>query len=268
VAELDELLDAIDAALDTADVAEALRLARQTVSEYPSEPEAHLALGDTLWDGGDLRGAQSAYESAARIAPDAPEVLTSLAWVHFGMADFAAARQVATRSLELEETAGACALLGRLAERSGLLAEADRLAKRAHRLDPDGFPLPCRFPDEDFRAAVAEALDRLPDEFRRALDGEVAVLVEPVPAVEVLTAVDPPFDPEILGLYVGTPLPERESLPATGKLPDVVYLFQRNLEHAAADRDELLEQIAITVYHEIGHYLGYDDDELEERGFG
>lgn len=268
MAELDELLDAIDAALDTDDVDEALRLARQTVREYPSEPEAHLAYGDTLWDAGDLRAARTAYESAARIAPDAPDVLTSLAWAHFGMTDFAAAREVASRALALDESAGACALLGRLAERSGMLADADRLAKRAHKLDRDAFPLPCRFADEDFRGAVAEALDRLPEEFRRALDGEVAVLVEPVPPAEVLTSVDPPFDPEILGLYVGTPLPERESSSPTGKLPDVVYLFQRNLEHAAADRDELLEQIAITVYHEIGHYLGYDDDELEERGFG
>jgi predicted Zn-dependent protease with MMP-like domain len=80
--------------------------------------------------------------------------------------------------------------------------------------------------------------------------------------------VDPPWDPEIYGLYVGVPLPEREATTLGPKLPDVVYLFHHNLEYAAADRAGLLDEISVTVYHEIGHYLGYDDDALEERGFG
>jgi predicted Zn-dependent protease with MMP-like domain len=265
---LDDLLAAIDDALDGEDPDEALRLAREAVRDYPAEPDAHLALGDALWDAGELRAARGAYEIAVRSAADAPDILNSLAEICFALCDFAAAREWATRSLALEETAVACAILCRLAERAGMLQEADRLARRAHALDPDGHPLPFRLPDEEFRATVSEALDRLPDEFRQALDGEVAVLVEPVPSVEVLRGEDPPFDPEILGLYAGVPLPERDTAAATGKLPDVVYLFQRNLEHAALDRDELLEQIAITVYHEVGHYLGYDDEELEARGFG
>ncbi len=266
--DLDTNLDAIEAALESGDVDEALRLAKSTRKRYPAEPDAHLAYGDALWDAGDLAGAREAYANAARLAPDSPDILATLGWAHFALLDMAAAAKSATRSNNLEENASATALLGRLAERDGDLAAGDRLVRRAHALDPEGFPLPCRLGEDDFREAVSEALDRLPEEFRHALDGEVAVLVEPVPRLELLRSDNPPFDPEILGLYVGVPLPERESSSAPPKLPDVVYLFQRNLEHAAATRDELVEEIAVTVFHEVGHYLGYDDEELEERGIG
>jgi predicted Zn-dependent protease with MMP-like domain len=266
--DLDTNLDAIEASLESGDVEEALRLAKATRKRFPAEPDAHLAYGDALWDTGDLAAAREAYDNAARLAPDSPDILATLAWAHFALLDFEAARKAATRSNNLEENASAASLLGHLAERDGDLAAGDRFARRAHAIDAEGFPLPCRLPEDDFRDAVSEALDRLPEEFRHALDGEVAVLVEPVPRLELLQTESPPFDPEILGLYVGVPLSERESSSSPPKLPDVVYLFQRNLEHAATKRDELVDEITVTVYHEIGHYLGYDDDELEERGIG
>jgi predicted Zn-dependent protease with MMP-like domain len=267
VSDLDALLDAIDDALASDDLETAVRLSREAARAFPEEPDALLRLGDALWDTDDLQGAQRAYEAAERLAPDWSEALVSLAWLQFARLDFDSARHNAERARAHDDDAAAWALLGRLAERDGRMEEADRCARRAHALDPDGQPLPCRVSEAEFRTAVAAALDRLPDEFREALDGEVAVLVEPVPPVAVLGGDDPPFDPEILGLYVGTPLPERESVSAT-RLPDVVYLFQHNLEHEAGNREELIEQIAVTVFHEVGHYLGYDDDELDERGIG
>lgn len=265
--DLDDMLDAIDDALAADDLDAAVRLSREVVRAFPAEPDAQLRLGDALWDTDDLMGARRAYEEAVRLAPEWGEALVSLATLQFALLDFAAARRSAERARDLDDDASAWALLGRLAERDGRIDEADRCARRAHAGDPDGEPLPCRVSEAEFRAAVAEALDRLPDEFRQALDGEVAVLVEPVPPAEVLRSENPPFDPEILGLYVGTPLPERDTQ-SSGRVPDVIYLFQHNLEHEAANHEELVEQIAITVYHEVGHYLGYDDDELDERGFG
>ena len=87
-------------------------------------------------------------------------------------------------------------------------------------------------------------------------------------ALAVLMHEDPPLDPELLGLYVGVPLPERTGVRDSTTLPDVIYLFHHNIEHEAGDRREMLEQIAITVYHEVGHYFGFDDDQLEELDFG
>jgi predicted Zn-dependent protease with MMP-like domain len=246
----------------------ALRLARRAEKRFPGDPDVLLLLGDVLGEVGELGPARDAYQAALRASPDDADVAASLAWAQFQLTLFDEARVTATRSNEIHANAVATALLGRLAERDGRLEDADRFARRAHALDPESYPLPCRVPESELRAIVAEALDRLPEEFRAALDGEVAILVEPVPPVETLRSIDPPWDPEILGLYVGVPLPERQATALGAKLPDIVYLFHHNLEHAAEDRHDLRDQIAVTVYHEIGHYLGYDDDELEERGFG
>jgi len=265
--EFERALDEIDAALESDDIDAALRLARAARRQFPAEPDVHLVLGDVLFEADELEAAQDAYVNATRLAPDSEAAAAALGWVQFARCDFAAARKSATRSNNLEANASAWALLARLEERDGQLDEAERAARRAHAMDADAYPMPYRISEADFRVAVGEALDRLPDEFRAAVDGEVAVLVHSVPAVELLQSESPPLDPELLGLYAGTPLPERDAA-ATSRLPDIVYLFQRNLENVAIDRDELLEQIAITVYHEIGHYLGYDDDELDERGFG
>jgi predicted Zn-dependent protease with MMP-like domain len=53
-----------------------------------------------------------------------------------------------------------------------------------------------------------------------------------------------------------------------GELPPTIHLFRRNLERIATDADDLAEQITITLYHELGHYLGMEEDELEELDFG
>ena len=90
-----------------------------------------------------------------------------------------------------------------------------------------------RISEADFRDVVSEAIDRLPEEFRGALDGEVAILVEPVPSVEILKSEDPPWDPELLGLYVGVPLPEREVSSAAPK--------------SAAEPDDALRRGATTA---------------------
>lgn len=266
--DLDTSLDAISAALEEGEIERALQLARRAEKQFPDDPDVLLLLGDVLCETGELQPARDAYLAAMRAAPDDADVAASLAWTQYQLLQFEPARATAMRANEIHAHATATALLGRLAERDGKLEDADRFARRAHALDPEAYPLPCRVPEAELRTIVAEALDRLPDEFRAALDGEVAVLVEPVPSLETLAGTDPPWDPEILGLYVGVPLPEREGSSLGAKLPDIVYLFHHNLEHAAEDRAELRDQIAVTVYHEIGHYLGYDDDELDERGFG
>ena len=71
--------------------------------------------------------------------------------------------------------------------------------------------------------------------------------------------------PQILGLFMGVP---RTEAAITEQVPDLdrVILFKSNLEKICRDRDELIEQIQITVRHEIGHYLGLDENDLERLG--
>jgi predicted Zn-dependent protease with MMP-like domain len=113
-----------------------------------------------------------------------------------------------------------------------------------------------------FLALVDEALLSIPAEFRDAL-ANIAIVVEDRPTAEQLAdvGVEPPDT--LLGLYQGIPLPERTW--AQGNvLPDKVTLFQRPIEDASSDEDDVIVAIGETLIHEIGHYFGLSEEEIEE----
>lgn len=112
--------------------------------------------------------------------------------------------------------------------------------------------------DAEFEAAVADALDTIPPQLARAMDN-VVVLVEQEP---------PPEDPDLLGVYDGTPLTERDGWWASGALPDRITIFQGPLERMCGSVTELRDEIAVTVVHEIAHHFGIDDTALHELGWG
>lgn len=111
---------------------------------------------------------------------------------------------------------------------------------------------------EEFEEAVADALDRVPAELMGMLDN-VVFLVEEEP---------PRDDPDLLGIYEGTPLTERGMWWAAGALPDRITLFRGPLTRMCPSREELLEEIAVTVVHEIAHHFGIEEDRLHELGWG
>ena len=90
--------------------------------------------------------------------------------------------------------------------------------------------------------------------------------VEEIPSDEDLTASKPPLSPSILGVFRGTPVGERSISSAVDHFPAAIVLYQRNLERFARTRDELIEQIGITLMHEVGHLIGLDEHDLWERG--
>jgi predicted Zn-dependent protease with MMP-like domain len=108
---------------------------------------------------------------------------------------------------------------------------------------------------ERFEELVGEALDELPVEFLRAMDN-VVVLVEP----------RHPEDPELLGLYEGVALTDRSS-DYGGVLPDRITLYRDALVEMCADEDELRDEVAVTVVHEIAHHFGIDDATLHRLGW-
>jgi predicted Zn-dependent protease with MMP-like domain len=113
-----------------------------------------------------------------------------------------------------------------------------------------------------FERLVADALATIPRRFRNAMRN-IAIVVEDEPSEELLDEMEIEPPDTLLGLYQGTPLTERTS--AYGNvLPDRVLIFQGPHERAADDEDDLVVAIGETLIHEIGHYFGLSEEEIEE----
>ena len=113
-----------------------------------------------------------------------------------------------------------------------------------------------------FERLVADALETMPQSFRQAVRN-VVVIVEDAPAPELLddVGIDPPDT--LFGLYEGVPLPERDWTNANA-LPDRITLFQKPIEAASQNDNEIVVAIGETVIHEFGHYFGLSEEEIEE----
>jgi predicted Zn-dependent protease with MMP-like domain len=118
----------------------------------------------------------------------------------------------------------------------------------------------------DIRKEVIRVLDKLPAPFRRRL-GNLEIVVEKRPSDELLRSegLDPCHD-TLYGLYQGVPLPERSAFDPP-ILPDKITIFSAPLLEDFPDPEELREQIRVTVLHEIAHYFGMDEDEIEDLGY-
>jgi len=112
-----------------------------------------------------------------------------------------------------------------------------------------------------FRSLVEEAIDAIPPRFARQVRN-VAIMIEDEPSEELRRDMEMGPDDQLLGLYTGTPLPEREWNHGN-VLPDQVILFQKAIEEEAGDdSDEIVVAIGETLIHELGHYFGMGEDEI------
>lgn len=250
----------------------ALELARRGArrADRAGEPELaaefELLQASALRQLGDARGALERLAVAAGADPDDPEVSLERGLALFELCRLEEARVELERVVrEAPEEALAHHTLGLIAERRGDRREAERRLSRATRLAPDEFPPPVGLPAEAFDAAVEEALRAMPEPVRGYL-ANVAVAVEDIPAEADLVASDPPLSPSILGVFRGTPLGQKGSMDPWSHFPSSIVLYQRNLERVARDRRELVEEIRATLLHEVGHFLGLDEEELWQRG--
>ena len=110
-----------------------------------------------------------------------------------------------------------------------------------------------------FEKLVGEALDGLPPDFAEALEN-VAVVVEEEPEPGLLADMGMEPDEELLGLYLGVPITERDS--QYQSLPDRVAIYRGPVLRCCRSRREVVREVRDTVVHELGHYFGLDDDEM------
>lgn len=110
---------------------------------------------------------------------------------------------------------------------------------------------------EEFEEAVSDALDQVPPELTAQMDNVVIFVEDDAP----------PEQPDLLGVYDGVPLTERDLGWAAGALPDRITIF-RNPTLAICDTvEEVVEEVTVTVVHEIAHHFGIDDERLHELGW-
>lgn len=221
---------------DVADLAEddpeaALQLLDEAGPEWQGNPELHYLRGDLLWQTAGPEAAGPHFRRAIRLDPRHADAHHALAQVHEAAGDHEAMVRHYLEVLRLD----------------------------AHDDIGAGIGTP---EDQRLIAAVAEAvLEDLPEEFRARL-GNVPVVLEARPARYL---VEEGFDPRALGLFEGPDhFGQRSAEPAAA--PSRIVLFYANLLASYPDEDELREQVEVTVLHEIGHYFGLDEDDMERLG--
>ena len=194
--------------------------------------------------------------------------------VLFELGNFEEARRVLERGVAIDpDSAHTVYHLGLVLER--LEAEGDETGSppagvetseaafaRAHALEPQQYPLPTALDQPAFERAVAESIANLPRSIRERIEG-VSIVIEDFPETELVRRER--ISPQTLGLFLG--VPRTEALVTEQRVDlDQILLFRKNLEKICRDEEDLIDQIQITVRHEVGHYLGLDEDDLERLG--
>ena len=116
----------------------------------------------------------------------------------------------------------------------------------------------------EFERLLVEAVALIPKRFRREIKN-LALVVEDAPSAELLDEMEIEPPDTLYGLYQGTPLTER-TWQYGNQLPDRITLFQQPIEEDCDDEDEVRAVIGETLIHEVGHYFGMSEEQIEEAG--
>jgi predicted Zn-dependent protease with MMP-like domain/Flp pilus assembly protein TadD len=230
-----------------------------------TEAEVHYLKAKSVFYLDDLEGALFLVRRALKTAGDVSIYRAFEGQILFELSRFPEAKRVLETAVAMDpEAAHAVYHLALVLERFAPEGEAARAFARANALDPERYPLPVEIEEAAFHKAVADAFDNLPRSIRAYVE-DVPLLIEDFPSPELLASEN--LSPQILGIYVGVPRTEAGVNDQPQDLTRVT-LYKKNLEKVCRDEDELVEQIQVTVRHEIGHHLGLSEEDLEGLGLG
>jgi predicted Zn-dependent protease with MMP-like domain len=227
------------------------------------EAEIYYLKAKALFYLDDLEGALFLVRRALKTVGEHATYRAFEGQLNFELGRFEEARPLLEQAVALDQdSAHGLYHLGLVLERLAERERATACFTRANALDPDHYSLPIEITDPDFERAAAAALDNLPRSIREYVE-DVPLLIEEFPSREL--TLEENLSPQILGLYQGRPRTEAAVTEQPQDLSRVI-LFKKNLEKVCRSREELIEQIQVTVKHEIGHHLGLDEDDLERLG--
>jgi predicted Zn-dependent protease with MMP-like domain len=262
-----DLLEHAKLALESGDPEAAMASCQQALQADPRDDEALYLLGECYRELGSVEGALDAYRRCVLAAPQRGDAWAALGTMHLFLLELEEARRSLNRAIREDPgNPDAWYARGLLRERREDWEGADRDLARAARLDPASYPFPVPLSDEELDSAVEEVLETLHPSLQEYL-ANVAILVEEIPSEEILRQYDPPLSPgELLGFFSGHSLLERSMEDPWSHLPPAIVLFRRPLQRYAQDHEQLIRELRVTLYHEVGHFLGLDEDDLEARG--
>jgi predicted Zn-dependent protease with MMP-like domain len=243
-AALDHLERAFDFIDEEADLIEAIYVKTEALLARDELEEARATLAElssSIIDDGDLA------LDLAELALSAEDPAAATRWIE------------AARKASPELLADALHLLGRVHELAGDRPAMIVAWQEVRRLDlavPAG---EVHVSEDEIERTASETLAELPQDIRDRL-ARVPILIDELPSEDIIAD---GFDPRLLGLFQGTPMPQDDALAPT---VTNILLFKRNLERFAEDEEHLAEEVRITVLHETAHYFGLDEDDLETLG--
>jgi predicted Zn-dependent protease with MMP-like domain/Flp pilus assembly protein TadD len=228
-----------------------------------TEAEVYYLKSKALFYQDELDGSLFLVRRAMKTAGEQAVFRAFEGQILFEMGRYEESRRQLDRAVALEpDAAHSLYYLGLVLERLGDVEESQRSFARAASIDPNHYPVPASITEEDFERAAKEAFDNLPRSIREEAE-RVPMVIEDFPSEDLIEQED--VSPQILGIFLGVPRTEASVTDQPRDL-DRIILFKRNLEKACRDEQELVEEIRRTVTHEVGHYLGLDEDDLERLG--
>ncbi|MDP3940427.1 MAG: tetratricopeptide repeat protein [Deltaproteobacteria bacterium] len=227
--------------------------------------DAYFVLAKAALGAGDLRAAVSMTDKALGLSPARAEFTSLRGGILFEQGNYRKALAEFDKVVkQLPDDADIHYRRGLVLEKLGRDADAGAAFARAAEMDPEHYPLPAEISVEECERIIDEVIQSFEPEVHRFIEN-VTIQVEDFASRRIVS--EDNVSPQVLGLFVGTPYQEKTSIAqATG--PDVILIFRKSLEKIAGNREELVDEIRKTLLHEVGHYLGFEEHELHDLGFG
>lgn len=248
------------------DPTRALALAREALGRQP-DAESFYVCGLALCETDEAEEGVDAFRMAVKLDQEHVDAWVALGRELFDACEFEEAQGVLLTALRLDpHHPEALYYRACCRERRDDHDGAARDYQAAALVDPTTFPRPVPLDDETIERIAEEVVGMLHPSLQKYLE-DVHIYIDEVPSVELLRQFDPAARPgEVLACFTGHALTERSSDDPWSALPATIVLFRRNLMRIAQDEETLHDELRVTLLHEIGHFLGLDEEDLEQRG--
>jgi predicted Zn-dependent protease with MMP-like domain len=259
------LVERLHTALDGGDVRRAKRILKKLGGET-KDPAVHLGRWRLLTLDEDLEPAREVAAAAVHAFPEIADLQHALGWTQLELGAFEDAVVALEEACYLDpEFADAWHDLAIAREMSGDPAGMRTAFCRVFELDVS-HPIDRLFSDDQVSRMAERAMAALPEEILGEIE-DLPIFLQDYPDEWIVE--DAPWDPRLLGLFDGPTWAELRGGTEGGvRGSPHIYLFTANLERISPDARAMAEQIRITLHHEVGHFLGLDEDDLHHRGLG